>query len=122
MRLYQIDDTGLFIGDIPDSDDPIYTQDNPNRFIETEIETVTGEDGKQVIIETPVYDENGNTQLNHHYTLTPCPAGFILGKYDRATDTWSEGGTAPEPVTQPPTQDERLSAVEAAVSALMGVG
>lgn len=118
MRLYQIDDNGLFVGDIPDSTDPIY-QDNPNRFIETETETVTGEDGKSVIIETPVYDENGNTQLNHHYTTTPCPAGFYWPKWDGAQ--WIEGGTVPVPVTQPPTEDERISAVEAAISTLMGV-
>jgi hypothetical protein len=34
---------------------------------------------------------------------------------------WIEGGTVPTPQAQPPSIDARLSAVESAISSLMGV-
>lgn len=50
---------------------------------------------------------------------TPCPAGFYRPRWDGTQ--WVEGGTAPAPVVQPPTEEDRLSAVEAALASLMGV-
>ena len=70
-----------------------------------------------------VIDENGNALYNDVVTeitpLTieaPCLNGFILPKWDGTQ--WTEGGTAPEPVIQPPTVEERLQAIEDAVLSL----
>ena len=51
-------------------------------------------------------------ELTESTIETPCPAGFILPRWDG--EQWIEGGTKPEPTPHEPTLEERLAAVEAA--------
>lgn len=51
------------------------------------------------------------------------PDGTYTGFYQPEWNGsgWVEGGTAPTQAPQPPSFDDRLSAVESAISSLMGV-
>lgn len=78
----------------------------------------TGLFAEDVIANDIPLDAGGNPDTAH-YIATPCPAGFYWPKWDGTQ--WVEGGTAPEPVVQPPTEDERIAWLESAMSAMMGV-
>ena len=52
--------------------------------------------------------------------VTPAQ-GFYHPKWDFELEQWIEGGVAPEPQPQDPTEADRLSAVESALASLMGV-
>lgn len=57
--------------------------------------------------------------MKDEYISVPCPYGFYLPKWDG--EKWAEGGIAPKPIPQIPTDSERLDAIESAISKLMGV-
>jgi len=73
-----------------------------------------------------IIDENGFfvcddfvDELTEFTIETPCPPGFYLPKWDGKK--WVEGGQAPEQTTPTPTDTDRITALESALSAMMGV-
>lgn len=63
-----------------------------------------------------VVDNEGNPILDPQYISEPVPHGFYWPKWDG--EQWVEGGEAPEPQPQPPSEEQRLSALEDAIMML----
>lgn len=70
-----------------------------------------------VEVEQVVTDENGNPVLQDEYVDVSVSQGFYHPRWDGGE--WVEGGTAPESVEQPPSEAERLKALEAAMLELV---
>lgn len=106
--------TGNFIEDCLFESQPI--------LMETVTVTETNWDGTISVIsddDVPVLDAEGNVQLDPQYIEEAPPQGLYLPRW---TDGgWVEGGVAPESVPIEPSEEERLEAVEEAITALMGV-
>jgi len=57
-------------------------------------------------------------ELTDNTITAPCPEGFYHPRWDGTS--WVEGGQAPEYAVQPPTDAERIAALEDALLAIMG--
>lgn len=83
---------------------------------------ITDEDGNvtgQDTVNQPLLDEDGNTYPDPSYIDGDIPQGLYHPKKDFDTGEWVEGGSPPEPVEQPPTEAERLEALETAMLELV---
>lgn len=105
--------TGNFLEDVLFESHPFLT--------ETILVDVTDEEGiiKQAEELQPVLDAEGNAQLDPQYVEEAPPQGLYLPRWTGTE--WVEGGQAPEPKLIEPSEEERLEAVEEAITALMGV-
>lgn len=118
MKLFRKIDTatGLFLEDVLLDSIPILTETVPEeRSLFDQQDNVI--EKQTVDIEKPILDAEGNTIPDPQYIATPCPAGYYKPRWDGAQ--WVEGGTAPEPVPQPPTEKERIQALEDAMLTMM---
>jgi hypothetical protein len=115
MKLFRKIDTttGNFVEDVLFESHPF--------LMETVQEEITLEDGTTEIAltEQPLLDAEGNPQLDPQYVEEAPPQGLYLPRY--LNGVWVEGGVAPESVPIEPSEEERLEAVEEAITALMGV-
>lgn len=116
MTLYNIidTDTGKYVEFvILDSHPPL-----------TEIanEEITLGDGSTETIETVVniLDDDGQPIPDPQYIAEPVPPGFYWPRWDGAK--WVEGGQAPEPTPQEPTEKERLDNLENTILMLLMTG
>ena len=75
------------------------------------IDTTTGNFLEDVLFENePTFDDGS-------YISTPVPQGFYWPKWTGTE--WVEGGQAPEPVPQPPSEAERIEMLENTLLLLM---
>ena len=58
----------------------------------------------------PLLDAEGNAQLDPQYVEEAPPQGLYLPRY--LNGVWVEGGTAPEPVPQAPSEAEQIEMLE----------
>ena len=103
--------TGNFIEDCLFDSHPILT--------ETILVDVTDEEGiiTQVKEIQPVLDVEGNSQIDPQYVEEAPPQGLYLPRY--LYGVWVEGGVAPDPVPQAPSEDERIEMLENMLLLLM---
>lgn len=133
MIVSKVDDQGFYIEPVILDTIPFLTEKVP----ETITDPITGED-TEVMVEKPIMKpietietdpESGEeipttryeTIPDPHYVTKPCPPGFFWPRWEFDEEFWYEGGHAPEPVPQPPSDSERLSACEDAIAFIMGV-
>lgn len=113
MKLFRKIDvtTGNFIEDVIFESHPILMEQ-----IQTEI---TLEDGTTEIVvsEQPALDAEGNTILDPQFVEEPPKQGFYLPRWNGSE--WVEGGVAPEPAPQAPSEAERIEMLENTLLLLM---
>ena len=88
-------------------------------LMETVLVDVTDEEGIITQVEEiqPVLDAEGNAQLDPQYVEEAPPQGFYLPQY--LNGVWVEGGVAPEPTLQAPSEAERIEMLENMLLLLM---
>lgn len=113
MKLFRKIDTttGNFIEDCLFESHPILT--------ETVQVDVTDEEGiiTQVEETRPILDAEGNALFDPQYVDEAPPQGLYLPRWTGTE--WVEGGTAPEPVPQAPSEAERIEMLENTLLLLM---
>ena len=106
MKLFRKIDTmtGNFLEDVLFESHPF--------LMETVLVDVTDEEGAITQVEEiqQVLDAEGNPQLDPQYVEEAPPQGLYLPRY--LNGVWIEGGQAPEPVPQAPSEDERIEMLE----------
>lgn len=88
-------------------------------LVETVTEIITHEDEttEEVTREQPLLDAEGNAQFDPQYVEEAPQQGFYLPRWNGTE--WVEGGTAPEPVPQAPSEAERIEMLENTLLLLM---
>ena len=113
MKLFRKIDTttGNFLEDVLFESHPF--------LMETVLVDVTDEEGTIKPAEElqPLLDAEGNPQLDPQYVEEAPPQGLYLPKWTGAE--WVEGGQAPEPAPQAPSEDERIEMLENTLLLLM---
>ena len=113
MKLFRKIDTttGNFLEDVLFESHPILT--------EMVLVDVADEEGTITQVEEiqPVLDEEGNPQPDPQYVEEAPPQGLYLPRY--LNGVWVEGGQAPEPVPQAPSEAERIETLENTLLLLM---
>ena len=113
MKLFRKIDTttGNFIEDCLFDSHPILT--------ETVLVDVTDEEGIITQVEEiqPLLDVEGNPQLDPQYVEEAPPQGLYLPRY--LNGVWVEGGVAPDPAPQAPSEAERIETLENTLLLLM---
>ena len=106
MKLFRKIDTttGNFLEDVLFESHPFLT--------ETHLVDVTDEEGIITQVEEirSLLDAEGNALLDPQYVEEAPPQGLYLPRY--LNGVWVEGGVAPEPVPQVPSEDERIEMLE----------
>ena len=113
MKLFRKIDTttGNFLEDVLFESHPILT--------EMVLVDVADEEGNITQVEEiqPLLDAEGNPQLDPQYVEEAPPQGLYLPKWTGTE--WVEGGQAPEPVPQAPSEAERIETLENTLLLLM---
>ena len=113
MKLFRKIDTttGNFIEDCLFESHPI--------LMATVLIDVTDEEGIITQVEEirQVLDAEGNPQLDPQYVEEAPPQGLYLPRY--LNGVWVEGGVAPEPAQQDPSEAERIEMLENTLLLLM---
>ena len=113
MKLFRKIDTttGNFLEDVHFESHPF--------LMETVLVDVTDQEGTITQVEEiqPVLDAEGNAQLDPQYIEEAPPQGLYLPKWTGTE--WVEGGQAPEPVPQAPSEAERIEMLENMLLLLM---
>ena len=113
MKLYRKIDTttGNFLEDVLFETHPI--------LMESVREEITLENSTTEIrvTEQPLLDVDGNTILDNQYVEQEPPQGLYLPRWTGTE--WVEGGQAPEPTIEPPSESERIDAIELVLMDLM---
>ena len=113
MKLFRKIDTttGNFLEDVLFESHPF--------LMETVLVDVTDEEGTITQVEEiqSVLDAEGNPQLDPQYIEEAPPQGLYLPKWTGTE--WVEGGQAPEPVPQAPSEAERIEMLENMLLLLM---
>ena len=103
--------TGNYLEDVLFESHPILT--------EMVLVDVADEEGNITQVEEiqPLLDAEGNPQLDPQYVEEAPPQGLYLPKWTGTE--WVEGGQAPEPVPQAPSEAERIETLENTLLLLM---
>lgn len=113
MKLFRKIDTltGNFIEDVLFEIHPF--------LMETVLVDVTDEEGIITQVEEiqPLLDAEGNAQLDPRYVEEGPPQGLYLPRWTGTE--WVEGGQAPVPVPQAPSEAERIEMLENTLLLLM---
>ena len=113
MKLFRKIDTttGNFLEDVLFESHPF--------LMETVLVDVTDEEGVVTQVEElqPMFDAEGNPQLDPQYVVEAPPQGLYLPRWTGIE--WLEGGVTPNPVAAEPTVEDRLSMAEMAILELM---
>ena len=113
MKLFRKIDTttGNFLVDVLFESHPF--------LMETVLVDVTNEEGTTTQVEEirQVLDAEGNPQLDPQYVEEAPPQGLYLPRY--LNGVWVEGGVAPEPAPQEPSEAERIEMLENTLLLLM---
>lgn len=113
MKLFRKIDTttGNFLEDVLFESHPF--------LMETILVDVTDEEGIITQVEElqPLLDAEGNPQLDPQYVEEAPPQGLYLPMWTGTE--WVEGGQAPEPVPQAPSEAERIEMLENTLLLLM---
>ena len=113
MKLFRKIDTttGNFLEDVLFETHPF--------LMETVLVDVTDEEDIITQVEElqPLLDAEGNAQLDPQYVEEAPPQGLYLLRW--AGTEWVEGGQAPEPVPQAPSEAERIEMLENMLLLLM---
>ena len=113
MKLFRKIDTktGNFLEDVLFESHPF--------LMETVLVDVTDEEGTITQVEEiqPLLDAEGNQRLDPQYVEEAPPQGLYLPRY--LNGVWVEGGQAPEPVPQAPSEAERIETLENTLLLLM---
>ena len=113
MKLFRKIDTttGNFLEDVLFESHPFLMEERTVEYLDELDEVV--QYGEWV----PVLDEEGNPQLDPQYIEEAPPQGLYLPKWTGTE--WVEGGQAPEPVPQAPSEAERIETLENTLLLLM---
>ena len=113
MKLFRKIDTttGIFLEDVLFESHPF--------LMETVLVDVTDQEGTITQVEEiqQVLDAEGNAQLDPQYVEEAPPQGLYLPRY--LNGVWIEGGVAPEPAPQAPSEAERIEMLENMLLLLM---
>ena len=113
MKLFRKIDTktGNFLEDVLFESHPF--------LMETVLVDVTDEEGTITQVEEiqPLLDAEGNQRLDPQYVEEAPPQGLYLPRY--LNGVWVEGGQAPEPEPQAPSEAERIETLENTLLLLM---
>ena len=113
MKLFRkiVTTTGNFLEDVLFESHPFLMEERTVEYLDELDEVV--QYGEWV----PVLDEEGNPQLDPQYIEEAPPQGLYLPKWTGTE--WVEGGQAPEPVPQAPSEAERIETLENTLLLLM---
>ena len=113
MKLFRKIDTttGIFLEDVLFENHPF--------LMETVLVDVTDQEGTITQVEEiqPMIDAEGNAQLDPQYVEEAPPQGLYLPRY--LNGVWVEGGVAPEPAPQAPSEAKRIEMLENTLLLLM---